>query len=110
MKPTTLQEAITALKEEIGADGQTKLLNSSKEELVSYHHGLGALIRNSFGLWSVDSELMKHMTSLGFSHPDDVSASIIKECWLQLRGLPSEIQQDVIEYKKFWDATKKDSK
>lgn len=109
MKPTTLAEAIIELKVKLGSDGVTDLLNTNRDGLIAYHNSLGRWIRNTWGLWT-DSDLMKHMVVLGFSHPDDISFSIIKECWLQLRGLPSELLSDIIEYKQYWDNVDKDSK
>lgn len=102
MIPTTLSEAIQALRDEIGSDGQVDLMNLNRDELFEKHYDLGRWIRNTWMLWK-GGPLMDHMKSLGLHHPDDISSLIIKECWLKLNGQPSELERDVAEYKSYWD-------
>jgi len=108
MVPATLAECFQALNEELGPEGQIELRSVVREDLVTTHHSLGRWIRNTWGLWK-DGPLMSHMKELGFTHPDDMSSSIIKEYWLQLNGLPSELEQDKTEYTAYWDKVEKDS-
>lgn len=103
MKPTTLEECIPALMEELSPQEQMEFIKSSKKDLVKYHHNLGRWIRNSWGLWEEDSSLCLHMKSLGFRHADDMSHSILKEFWNRLNHLPSEIEEDVKEYNEYWN-------
>jgi hypothetical protein len=102
MTPTSLEEAIQALREKLGPDGTIELKMQGRDDLIIYHHGLGRWIRNNWKLWA-DGPLMEHMRSLGFTHPDDVSSTIIKEFWLKLNGQPSELEKDAARYKEYWE-------
>lgn len=102
MIPTTLDECMAALKETLEPEEQMKFIKFTEEDLIQYHFGLGRWIRNTWGLWS-GGPLKKHMESLGFTHPDDMSASIIKEFWNRMNNNPSCIQDDVQYYKQYWD-------
>lgn len=102
MIPATLEEAFQALSEELGPEGQIDLMRITRDDLITTHHELGRWIRNNWDLWK-DGPLLSHMGSLGFSHPDDISHTIIKEYWLKLNGLPSEMEQDKLLYKEYWD-------
>lgn len=108
MLPVTLEECFQALDKELGPEGQIELMRIPREDLVTTHHSLGRWIRNNWGLWK-DGPLMSHMNGLGFTHPDDISSTIIKEYWLRLNGLPSEKDQDKEEYQKYWEKMEKDS-
>lgn len=106
--PTTFKEALTEMKKSLFEKGDhDDFINMSRDELITLHSGWGRSLRNQWGLWQ-DSPLYQHMTSLGFQHPDDMSQALITECWLELRGLPSELDKLVAEYKVFWDKTKKE--
>ncbi len=49
-----------------------------KDDLVQYHHGWGTDIRNVYGLWGGNPELM---ASCGRRHPDDCSMVIMEAVW-----------------------------
>jgi hypothetical protein len=102
MIPTTLAGCLEALNKKLSPAEQIALMQMRKDELSKTHHGLGQWIRNNWGLWK-DGELSEHMKSLGFRHPDDMSSTIIKEYWLHLNKLPSEIDSDLEKYNKHWD-------
>jgi hypothetical protein len=74
-----------------------------KTDLIMTHHNVGRWIRNNCGLWSKEGALYQELAALGLHHPDDMSSVIIKEFWLQLNHQPSEIDEDVKKYKKYWD-------
>lgn len=103
-QPTTLDEAIKAFQEVLTPDEQIEITRMSKDELIECHHGLGQWIRNNWGLWA-GGPLLDHMKSLGFTHPDDMSSSLIKEYWVRMNQQPSEIDEDIKEYKEFWTQT-----
>ncbi len=105
-RPTTLDEAMQALMETLSVENQVELTRMKEEDLIRTHHGLGRWIRNNWGLWE-DSELFWHMQSLGFTHPDDMSSSIIHEFWSRMNNLPSKLQEQIARYKEYW--SKKDN-
>jgi hypothetical protein len=100
-KPTTLEECMTAFLEMWDLEKQLEFARIPRDELVTTHHGLGRWIRNNWGLWE-GGALADHMKSLGFTHPDDMSASIIREFWNRMNNKPSEIQDDIKKYAEHW--------
>lgn len=100
-KPTTIEECMVTLTEVLTLENQAEILKMSKDDLILLHHGLGQWIRNNWDLWKGGS-LKDHMVSLGFSHPDDMSQSIIVEFWNRLNNQPSQMEDDIEHYKEFW--------
>src|SRR5512144_2123601 len=100
-KPVTLEECMRAFREMLSPEEQMQITMMSKDELGRCHHGLGQWIRNNWDLWK-GGELLEHMKSLGFTHPDDMSQSIIEEWWARMNKLPSTMAKDIEEYAKFW--------
>ena len=59
-----------------------------KEDLYSLHFSLGQYIRNTFGLWSGNQELIESCCSVAekdYLDADDSSAVIIEELWYKLK-------------------------
>jgi hypothetical protein len=78
-----------------------KLADMTEDEMGMTHHGLGQWIRNNWDLWK-GGPLADHMKSLGFTHPDDMSHSIIKEFWNRLNKRNSELEKDAAHYAEYW--------
>jgi hypothetical protein len=78
--PKTLKDAVDTLIESMSKDELHKLAQTQKEDLITLHHGWGTAIRNQFGLWRGNDELLR---DCGETHPDDASMVIIKEVWLK---------------------------
>lgn len=76
--PKNLEECFLALNKQL-AEEDIEVLKSiaSKEDLISYHHGLGEWIRNTWFLW-VGSVLNRYFEERGVDHPDDISDRIIR--------------------------------
>jgi hypothetical protein len=104
-KPTTIDECMTALSELLAPEEQMQLTMLAKSNLSRCHMALGGWIRNNWDLWS-GGPLLDHMKSLGFVHPDDMSAAIIKEWWSRMNRLPSSLQEDIEYYADFWKKSK----
>lgn len=92
---------MTAFMEILSPREQVLVTNLKEEDVGNTHHGLGQWIRNNWDLWK-GGPLLEHMKSLGFIHPDDMSASLIKEFWNRANGKPSELEQDVKYYAEYW--------
>lgn len=84
MRPT-MEEMVKVVDGWLDAeavDVRNEFINSSEDELISYHHILGRRIRNSFQLWEY-----KHTPDIrdgiDFSpeHPDAISFEVIKQVW-----------------------------
>lgn len=111
-KPGTIDECMTALTEVLSPEDQVEFLKASANDLALYHHGLGRWIRNNWGLWEEDDEkspLLKHMKSLGFQHPDDMSQAIITEFWNRMNNQPSQLKEDMEQSAKYWEEKKNES-
>ena len=73
------------------------LRNTPEDDLILCHFGLGAYVRNEFGLWGDSKELLKSFGSQKypdspydefiplFVQPDDASMVIIEATWRMLR-------------------------
>jgi len=58
-------------------------------DLIRFHDNLGRWVRNQFGLWRGNKELMM---ACALPHPDDCSMVIIEACWRRLRGEPGQTE------------------
>lgn len=99
--PNTFEECNEVLNKTLLPADQIEFMNLSKDKIIITHNTLGRWIRNKWGLWT-EGPLYLNMQSLGFQHPDDMSGTIIKEYWLYLNNLPSEVKEDLIKYDKHW--------
>lgn len=103
MIPNKFEECNDALNKLLQPVDQIEFMNLPREKLITTHSGLGMWIRNNWGLWR-NGPLCQDMKSHGFRHPDDMSGTIIKEYWLYLNKLPSEVKEDLVRYNEHWDA------
>lgn len=79
--PTTIDAAVRVLLDLVAAEELAKITQMSEGDLMHLHFGLGQWIRNNFGLWKGNQDLMQ---ATGALDPDDASSEIIKALWLQL--------------------------
>jgi hypothetical protein len=85
-RPATIQEAVHILVDlgmKYDPDGLEYIKNLKEGELIYLHFSFGMWIRNNFGLWKGNEELLK---ATGKEHPDDASGVIIKEFWKHLNA------------------------
>jgi len=86
--PRTVDEAIKRLISEMPLKVKVILANMKEIDLISLHSTLGVYIRDNFGLWSGNEELMKSCRSLMGEeeiHEDSASQLIISKLWEKLR-------------------------
>lgn len=81
-KPETVRETVNLLLISLSDENRQAIRSMPEEELISLHFGLGAGIRNEFGLWKDNKELLK---LCGKENPDDASTVIIKALWQRLK-------------------------
>ena len=72
--PATLEEALRLLAATVPSAQQAAIAATVDEDLIHLHFGLGMWIRNTLGLWSGNSALMR---ATGARSPDDASQAII---------------------------------
>ena len=100
--PSTLAEAHEQLEKQLPADELKKIdAMTSEDKMIEFHFGLGMGLRNGWGLWG-DSPLAKHMRSLGFTHPDDMSSVILETFWCKRHGKEFRIKERVEYYRAYW--------
>jgi len=80
--PQTLDEAVQALLARLTEAQRQSIRDREWGGLYRLHHGLGADIRNTFGLWRGNQALLD---SCGAFEPDDASMEIIRALWTRLR-------------------------
>lgn len=80
--PKTLDQAVTRLIEGMNDADRKMLGETKKEDLILFHQGWGTGIRNEFGLWRGNTNLLADCQA---EHPDDASMAIIKAVWERLQ-------------------------
>jgi hypothetical protein len=57
--PRSVDQAVDLLLAELSTESKQKLRSTPRDELIMYHHGFGTGIRNDFGLWANNDELLR---------------------------------------------------
>ena len=86
--PKTVDQAVERLINELSLKDKTTLSNLAEDELINLHINLGEYIRNEFGLWSGNDDLMSSCCTIAKMdkiHEDTASTIIIEELWNSLR-------------------------
>jgi hypothetical protein len=86
--PRTVQEAVDRLVAELSLKDKTVIANMAEVELSTLHTTIGEYIRNEFGLWSGNKDLLTSCCFLAKRDKvseDDASSIIIRELWKRLR-------------------------
>lgn len=106
-KPNNLEEAMECFKEILSTEEQVEFTHMKEDEVGHQHMGFGMWLRNNWGLWDENSEMCKHMKSLGFIHADDMSHTLMVEFWRRMNGLPSKLAEEIQYYKEYWKKANK---
>ena len=84
--PKSIQEAVQVLLTELSEKDQQIIRIMAEDQLSSLHFSLGNHIRNEFGLWQDNEELLKACCpDASLRNADDSSAEIIKALWWKLQ-------------------------
>jgi len=87
--PTTHEEAVAHLVGTMSKEDKQKVRSTTKEDLIKFHFGWGMGIRNDFGLWGKNSELLQSCARKKGQeqiHPDAASMLIIEGVWEALQA------------------------
>ena len=94
--PKTVAEAVNRLLSALSEKDKEEIKKTSKDDLINLHFGLGQYIRNAFGLWRENEELLKACCPMDkypeetrpylFLDPDEASGVIIDALWERLRS------------------------
>ncbi len=88
LKSRTIDEAVDALIAELPLRNKTAIANLEDDELIYLRPTLSGYIRDKFGLWHDNSELLKSCCSfmeVDSLNADDASAIIIMRLWRRLK-------------------------
>jgi hypothetical protein len=78
--PVTVEETVRDILPRMSRLDKLRMMFMSKEDLISFHFGLGTSIRNRYGLWRGNEKLM--ISACGSPcHPDEASMTIIEAVW-----------------------------
>jgi hypothetical protein len=83
--PRSIQAAIDQLVTDLDAQSVHQLREMSKTDLCSLHFGLGLVIRNGFGLWAGNRELL---AECGTGDADVASGVILARLWEYVHAIP----------------------
>ncbi len=95
-RPKSLKEAVETLKILLTQEELDQIASKTEAELLLYHFSLGMFIRNGFGLWGGNRELLRDCGSTRM-HPDDASGVIISALWEDLQKNNSNKAVDTTE-------------
>ena len=82
------------------------IVNTDSSE---WHFTVGRSIRNDWGLWA-DGPLKRWFNSIGITHPDDMSGTILKALRRKVRGIAYtniDLMDDVKKYQNYWKTASK---
>ena len=88
-RPKSLKEAVDLLISEMSEEYKNYVQSLPEDELIQFHFGFGLGIRNRFGLWGGNYDLLESCGSRDM-HPDDASGVIIHAVWRELQASRSD--------------------
>jgi hypothetical protein len=80
--PLTVDAAVDHLLSRMKDADKETVRGTPEADLIRFHFGWGMGIRNAFGLWQGNTQLLE---SCGGGHPDDASSVIIRAVWKRLQ-------------------------
>lgn len=80
----TVDDVVDCLISSMNGEEIEEIKGMREEALVFLHFGLGDMIRNSFGLWSGNKDLLRACGSED-TNPDDASMVIVERIWRRLQ-------------------------
>ncbi len=84
----TVREAVDLLVSILPLKDRTIIASMDENDLIDLHFSLGSYIRNEFGLWFGNRQLLDDCRTVSmdqYLHPDQAAGVIIKELWKRLR-------------------------
>lgn len=82
--PTTVESTVSDILLSMTEENRQTIKTTKKEDLIMFHHGWGTGIRNHYGLWRGNKELLESACGKP-CHPDDASMIIIEAVWNKLQ-------------------------
>ncbi len=86
--PKSIKEAVGCLSSELSEKDKQAIRNIPEQELSLLHVNLGNYIRNEFGLWGNNEELLKACCpDDSLRNADDASMVIMRALWWALQPI-----------------------
>lgn len=105
--PTDLNDATNFLNCVWSDTSKVAFKNKPEIDAVSeLHFGTGLYMRNNWGLWAGKNSLYHFFKSKGIFHPDDMSSIILTSFHRTLNDTDIHLDEQIAEYKKYWNAVK----
>ena len=83
--PRTVDEAVNLILIKLDDASKAQVKSTARADLVKFHRGWGMGIRNSYGLWGGNTDLLKSCGDDKVIHPESCSAVIIEHVWQKLQ-------------------------
>ena len=80
--PSRVDEAVNVLFDKVPDKEQDAIAKMPEHKMLALHEGLGMWVRNNFGLWAGNEDLL---ADTGALDPDGASAVIVRTFWERLR-------------------------
>jgi hypothetical protein len=82
--PTSVAETVEDIVQRMSEEAKEIVRTTKKEDLIKFHRGFGMGIRNYYGLWRGNNNLI--LSACGKPcHPDEASMVIIEAVWTALQ-------------------------
>ena len=82
--PTTVEATVDDIISKLSEKNKETVRTTRREDLIKFHHGWGTGIRNHYGLWRGNNELLESACGRK-CHPDGASMIIIEAVWNKLQ-------------------------
>jgi hypothetical protein len=80
--PKTVCEAVEIILSQMDDGARQSLRSATRRDLDGYHFGWGMAIRQAFGLWVGNTDLLE---DAGAFDADDASTAIMEAVWRRVR-------------------------
>ena len=98
--PKNLSEAVSSLVATLSPADITFIKSN---DAISQHHWMRRQIRNEWGLWEMESDLVQwFQKNLQLGHADDISSVILDSVWHQVTGEPFDLESKIAGYHDHW--------
>lgn len=98
--PVTIEEAVQLLRDGLTEEDRVGIRMTKTS--CEFHYTAGRWLRNNWTLWDERSHLRAAFRAIGLSHPDDISAYLVKQIWVEARGLVFDPAAFVAMRQEFW--------
>lgn len=96
----TLEDAHIWLETNLPPEGLAFVDSCSERDMIQWHFNIGRWIRNNWGLWG-EGKLKDYMRGLGFTHPDDMSQTILDTFWCKRHNQEFRLEERALEYAEY---------